>query len=150
MLKLSCLFLLPFVFATQAHASAFDSLNDQKLQEQAMKILARNASAIDVLGEVSGDVHADEKLVTTLKEIESHNEELLNKLAEGGDIENLESRIMQIDTKCKKQEGETSANCDLLITYRPLGEKNVNFKVFLDKTGDVIAIDKKVVISRGD
>lgn len=150
MSKKIMLLMLPLVFAVQAQASAFDSLNDQKLQSQAVRLLFQNGAAIDALGEVTGDVRVGEKIMDTVKEIEAHNEEFLNTLGDGGDIENLKSRIAAVDTKCVKQSNAKAAICDLLITYKPLGEKNVQFKVFLNASGDAVTIDQKVVISRGD
>lgn len=150
MSKKMMLLMFPLVFAVQAQASEFDSLKDQRLQSQAIRLLFQTGVAIDAMGEVTGDVRNGEKIMDTVKEIEAHNEEFLNTLAEGGDIENLKSRIANVDTKCVKQPSAKTAICDLLITYKPLGEKNVQFKVFLNAAGDVVTIDQKVVISRGD
>lgn len=137
--------ILPLVLASQAQASAFDSLNDQKLQEQAMALLKGNAAAI----EMTGDVHPHEKLSDIIKEIDLYNEELLSRIADGQDIENMKSRIRSVDTKCIIQQSEKAALCDLMIIYR-LGDQNINFKVLLNAENNAIAIENKVVVSRGD
>lgn len=137
---------LPFLFAAQAQASAFDSLNDQKLQEQAYTLLENNADSI----RMSGDVHDSERLSDILGKVKTYNDEILKRLEEGRDIENLESPISGVDTKCQIQQDEKSADCTLFISYRPMGETGVQFTVLLDAQKNAVDIIRSVLVSRGD
>lgn len=137
---------LPFIFAAQAHASAFDSLNDQKLQEQALTLLEQNAGNMTL----SGDVLKTEKLTDILAPLKKFHEEVLKRLEEGRDLEDLESNISHTDTTCVIQKNQKTAVCDLLIAYNPMGETNVEFKVLLDKDKNAVAIIGGALISRGD
>ncbi|MEK2645552.1 metalloproteinase domain-containing protein [Bdellovibrio sp. BCCA] len=137
---------LPFLFAAQAQASAFDSLNDQKLQEQAYTLLENNADSI----RMSGDVHDSERLSDILGKIKAYNDEILKRLEEGRDIENLESPISNVDTKCQVQQDEKSADCTLFISYRPMGETGIQFTVLLDAQKNAVDIIRSVLVSRGD
>lgn len=137
---------LPFVFATQAHASAFDSLNDQKLQEQALTLLEKNASSM----RMSGDVHDNEKLTDILDKVKAYHDEILKRLEEGRDLENMESAISNVDTKCQIQAGEKTADCTLFISYRPLGETGIQFTVLLDAEKNAVDIVGGALVSRGD
>ena len=67
-------FLMSFVFATQASASAFDSLNDQKLQEQALTLLEQNAASM----RLTGDVRPEEKLTEILAKVQAYNDDYYN------------------------------------------------------------------------
>lgn len=137
---------LPLVLATQAHASAFDSLDDQKLQEQALSLLEQNKDSI----RMTGDVHASEKLSDILGQIDKYNEEIMKRLEEGRDLEDMESNVSTVDTKCAIQKDEKTAQCDLLITFKPLGETNINFTVVLDSEKNAVSIVELVTVARGD
>lgn len=138
--------LMSFTFATQASASAFDSLNDQKLQEQALTLLEQNAGSM----RMSGDVHSHEKLTDILAKVQAYNDEILTRLSEGRDLEDMKSAVSHTDTKCTVDQGGRSAVCNLLITFRPLGETNVRFYVDLDESGNAVGISNTADISRGD
>lgn len=138
--------LMSFVFSTQAFASAFDSLNDQKLQEQALTLLEQNAASM----RLTGDVRAEEKLTEILAKVQAYNDEILTRLSEGQDLENMTSAVSHTDTKCSIDHGGKSAVCNLLISYRPLGETNVRFHVDLDDAGNAVGISNTADITRGD
>lgn len=138
---------LPMLFATtQVQASAFDSLNDQQLQEQAYSLLENNAASI----RMSGDVHDNEKLTDILSKVKARNEEIMKRLEEGRDLENLESPISNVDTKCEVQSDKKSADCTTFISYSPMGETGIQFKVILDAQGNAVDIVRNVLVSRGD
>ncbi|MGE9745865.1 metalloproteinase domain-containing protein [Bdellovibrio bacteriovorus] len=138
--------LMSFVFSTQAFASAFDSLNDQKLQEQALTLLEQNAASM----RLTGDVRAEEKLTEILAKVQAYNDEILTRLSEGQDLESMTSAVSHTDTKCSIDQGGKSAVCNLLITYRLLGETNVRFHVDLDDAGNAVGISNTADITRGD
>ncbi|AFY02973.1 hypothetical protein [Bdellovibrio bacteriovorus] len=138
--------LMSFVFASQASASAFDSLNDQKLQEQALTLLEQNAGTM----RMSGEVHSHEKLTDILAKVQAYNEEILTRLSEGQDLEDMKSAVSHTDTKCTIDQDGRSAVCNLLISYRPLGETNVRFYIDLDDAGNAVGISGTADITRGD
>ncbi|MFV8257440.1 metalloproteinase domain-containing protein [Bdellovibrio bacteriovorus] len=138
--------LMAFVFSTQAFASAFDSLNDQKLQEQALTLLEQNADTMLI----DGDVRPDEKLTDILAKVQAYNDEILTRLAEGQNLEDMTSSVSHTDTKCSVQKSGRTAVCNLLITYRPLGETNIRFTVDLDDAGNAVGISNTADVTRGD
>ncbi|GEM_PF-2044364 len=130
--------------AVQAHASAFDSLNDQKLQGDAYDLLKSQSENVRLVG----DVHADEKLSAILAQVDDYEREMLEVLQNGGDIEkDMKSSIRLVDNECKVTGAR--ATCDLTITYRPIGETTVRFTVTLDETQKPVAVDGIAEVFRG-
>lgn len=141
---------LSLLVSTQAHASAFDSLADQELQTSAYSLLVKNANSIGL----SGDIHKGEKLTSILAQVEDYNHQLGEVLMNGGDIEkDIKSNIDHTDIKCVKLENSVagnSAQCDLIIQYKPLGETTVRFVVVLDSEGKAAGIGGNAEVMRGD
>ncbi len=134
-------------FSAQAFASAFDSLEDQKLQGEAYSLLVKNADSI----RLTGDVYSNERLSTIVGKVEDYYRELEDVLMVGGDIEtDMKSNISHVDTQCEIAKDSRSAKCDLIIAYLPLGETTVRFHVTLDETKVPVAIDSTAEVFRGD
>lgn len=134
-----------FLFTHQVFASVFDSVADQKLQNEAY---AKLASAADRVA-ISGDIHSYETLTSILKVVEEYHTELFDLLARGEDIENMKSRVSHIDIQCKKNQAKTAAECVLFINFKPVGETAVTFTVELNEAQEVIAVGPTAQISRG-
>lgn len=147
MFSRALVFAASMILSTQAFASAFDSLDDQKLQGEAYSLLVKNADSI----RLTGDVHSHERLSTIIDKVEAYYRELEEVLMAGGDIEtDMKSNISHVDTQCKVAEGSQSAKCDLTIAYIPLGETTVRFTVTLDETKTPVAVDAMAEVFRGD
>ncbi|KHD87498.1 MAG: hypothetical protein OM95_14095 [Bdellovibrio sp. ArHS] len=137
--------LLMLMFSSQAFASAFDSLNDQKLQGEAYSKLLSEAQNITI----SGDIHEGEKLTTILKAAEDYHAEMLDLLERGESIEDMKSPVSSVDTQCKINAQKTGAECIVFINFKPLGETAIIFSVELNEKQEVISISNRAEISRG-
>lgn len=137
---------LSLLISTQAYASAFDSLADQELQASAYSQLVKNAANMGL----RGDISAEEKLISIVNAVEDYNHELAEVLMNGGDIEkDMKSNIDHTDVKCVKVQGQT-AQCDLIIQYKPLGETTVRFMVGLNSEGKATSVSGMADVMRGD
>lgn len=137
---------LSLLISTQAYASAFDSLADQELQASAYSLLLKNAGSM----KIRGDISAGEKLAPIVNQVEEYNQELAEVLMNGGNIEtDMKSNIDHTDVKCIKAQNQT-AQCDLIIQYKPLGETTVRFTVGLSSEGKAASISETADVIRGD
>ena len=137
---------LSLLISTQAYASAFDSLADQELQASAYALLLKNAGNM----KIRGDISAGEKLVTIVNEVEEYNQELAQVLMDGGNIEtDMKSDIDHTDVKCVKVQSQT-AQCDLIILRKPMGETTVRFMVGLNSEGKAASVSDAADVMRGD
>lgn len=144
-MKKFVLSLAVILFSQHIFASAFDSIADQNLQNEAY---AKLLSAADKVV-ISGDIHSYETLPSILKVVEDYNAELLDLLFRGEDIEKMNSNVSKIDIQCKKNEAKTAAECILFITFKPLGETAVTFSVELNEKQEVISVGNTAYVSRG-
>jgi hypothetical protein len=130
-----------------AFASAFDSLNDQELQEASYKLLVLNKDKISI----SGDIRSDETLSSILLDVEKYNQSIEELLSGGGDLETeLKSNISSVDAKCALNSEKSAANCNLTITFFPLGETSILYSVGLDKNQKAVSISSRAEVVRGD
>lgn len=137
---------LSLLISTQAYASAFDSLADQELQASAYALLLKNAGNM----KIRGDISAGEKLVTIVNEVEEYNQELAQVLMDGGNIEtDMKSDIDHTDVKCVKVQSQT-AQCDLIIQRKPMGETTVRFMIGLSAEGKAASVSDVADVMRGD
>lgn len=141
---------LSLLISTQVYASAFDSLTDQELQASAYSLLVKNAGNV----KLRGDIREGEKLTSIVNEVEEYNRQLEEVLMRGGDIEkDIKSDIDHTDVKCVKIQDQLAgqtAQCDLIIQYKPLGETTVRFIVGLDSEGKAVGISGMADVMRGD
>ncbi|AHI06358.1 metalloproteinase domain-containing protein [Bdellovibrio bacteriovorus W] len=138
---------VPMALSLQANASAFDSLETQEMQNKAVVLLREKANAGEIT--MRGDVHSYEKLSDILKALDVYENELLEALSTGADIEALNGPVKSVETKCAVR-SQTLATCGIMITYRPLGETYIEFSAILDANKTVVDVGSVAEISRGD
>lgn len=138
---------VPMALSLQANASAFDSLETQEMQNKAVVLLREKANAGKIT--MRGDVHSYEKLSDILKALDVYENELLEALEAGADIEALKGPVKSVETKCAVR-SQNLATCGIMITYRPLGETYIEFSAILDGNQNVVDVGSVAEISRGD
>ena len=128
-------------------ANAFLSQNQQKLTASAMKLL--DSKSQELIYE--GDVHSGDKLQGLFQSMKEYEAEILEKLQNGESIENLKSSILNIIDECHMIAPTNTAQCQLMVNFKPLGETTLRFKVLVGENFEVTEIlDNKVNVIRGD
>lgn len=128
-------------------ANAFLSQNQQKLTSSALKLLESQLETVSY----EGDIHPGENMKGLFVDIKNYENELLEKLQNGESIENLKSPVRSIHDECHMIESTQTAQCQLIVSYKPLGETALTFKVQVGEDFEVTAVEKNTVsVSRGD
>lgn len=147
MLKKIAVCIILMAMSLQVQASAFDSLEMQKLQEQSIELLRQQADQDRIT--MQGDVHPGEKLSDIFRAIDAYYDELFDAINFGIGLDELTSPIQGVETKCAIHSKKV-AICELIITYRPLGETYIEFIVNLDSSQKAVSVKPIVDVSRGD
>jgi hypothetical protein len=139
---------LVVLFSLNAFSQDPATAKDKKdeFMNQALEVLVKDADKITMIG----DVHPHEKLKAILEE---GLEPLINDLASffgGDDDDEYKGRVKEFTASCEEPV-KSAAECQIFITYKPIGETGISFSVGLDKDGKPSHIlQNRVTVSRGD
>jgi hypothetical protein len=124
--------ILFFTFAIES--VAFSQASATSFSDQALQLLFKNAEQI----QLSGDVHADDKLQPILSYLQDF-------------ISGKKNYIKQFSHQCYPSQDSLTALCDLIIDYDPIGETGVSYTVSVDANNSPIAIkNNRAEVARGD
>ncbi|MCE3010890.1 MAG: hypothetical protein LW875_09785 [Proteobacteria bacterium] len=134
--------------ASFAHGVAQSQKADEKLVGKIYQTLVTLAASDKI--EMVGDVHRHEKLKDILQEANALIIDGLQSLL-GGEFEERERGVKDLRMACQLNSLKTSANCELTIQYRPIGETSILFDALLEENGNKISIlGNQVEVLRGD
>jgi hypothetical protein len=99
--------------------------------------------------EMVGDVHRHEKLKDILEEASSFVYDALLALT-GSQAEEKERIVKDLSMTCEVAASKSSAKCELIIQYKPMGETAILFEAILENDGNKISILRnQVEVARG-
>lgn len=122
------------VFTSMTLGNAFLSLDSQKLTENAFHYLKKNLSKI----ELAGDGEEVQTLNRLFEDLSEYEEEIVERLTQGDNINNLKSEIRSAVSECRVEKSlESLSHCFLKIEYKSQKTVMVLYRVIYNSQLEV-------------
>lgn len=135
------------LFSLVSFAEKATVSENKELETQAFELLGKNVDSL----KLEGNVNPDEKLRPIIEDLANLMYEQMNGLSMMSSEENnYKGNIKDYIANCREG-ADQSAECKLIIQYKPLGEIGITFIVGLDNNRKPESIlNNRVIIDRGD